>query len=262
MPHTSPVRLDDVVQYLDGELRNADIPDYEGALNGLQLTNCGELTRVAAAVDFSLATIDGAIAAGADLLIVHHGMFWSGTRRLIGSAYERMRRPIAGNLAVYSSHIPLDAHPTMGNNVLLAAALGLEPTGPFARYKTLDIGVHGVSDMPTQELVDRARAFADAHGGAIRTTPVAPARRTRRWGMCSGAGANSETLREASALGLDTLIVGEGTHHTAIDAVERDIVVIYAGHYATETLGVQALARALEHRFALPWTFVPVPTGL
>ena len=96
----------------------------------------------------------------------------------------------------------------------------------------------------------------------MRHTPVAAERRTRRWGLCTGAGASSDTLREAAERGIDTLVVGEGPHHTAVDAMERDIAVIYAGHYATETLGVQAVARHLERTYGLPWTFVHAPTGL
>jgi putative NIF3 family GTP cyclohydrolase 1 type 2 len=96
----------------------------------------------------------------------------------------------------------------------------------------------------------------------VRHTPFAPGRRTRRWGICSGAGASSDTLREASERGLDTIVVGEGPHHTAVEAPERDLVVIYAGHYATETLGVQAAARLVEQAFGVPWTFVGEPTGL
>jgi putative NIF3 family GTP cyclohydrolase 1 type 2 len=117
--------------------------------------------------------------------------------------------------------------------------------------------------VPTAELAARAAAFAERWGGSVRHTPIAPTGRvTRRWGICTGAGASSDTLREAEERGLDTLIVGEGPHHTAVEAAERDVVVIYAGHYATETLGVRALGAWLEARFGLPWSFVGEPTGL
>jgi putative NIF3 family GTP cyclohydrolase 1 type 2 len=87
-------------------------------------------------------------------------------------------------------------------------------------------------------------------------------RRTRSWAICSGAGAGKETIREATDLGVDTLITGEGPHWSAVDAEERGIVIIYAGHYATETLGVRALAEYAAEHFALSWTWVPAPTGL
>lgn len=258
----APVALETVVAHLDAVLRTSEVPDYGGALNGLQVANSGRVTRVAAAVDFSRSAIEGAIAAGASLLLVHHGMFWNGAQPLVGPAYERLRLLLASDLAVYGSHIPLDLHPTLGNNVLLARELGLTPDGSFARYKHLEIGVSGTSELETATLAARAATFAARYGHTAVHTPIAPGRRTRRWGMCSGAGASIDTLREATERGLDTLIVGEGPHHTAVEAVERGIAVIYAGHYATETLGVQALGEELERTFGLPWSFVGEGTGL
>jgi dinuclear metal center YbgI/SA1388 family protein len=254
--------LHDVVAALDEELRTRDVPDYGGAVNGLQLANQGRVERVAVAVDFSRAAIAGAVAEGASLLVVHHGMFWPGVQPIVGPAYERLRLLLEHDVAVYASHLPLDAHPTLGNNVRLAAELGLVPNGGFARYKTIDVGVTGEADVDTAALVDRARVFASAWDGEVRTTPIAPGRRTRRWAICTGAGASSDTLREASERGIDTLVVGEGPHHTAVEAVERDVVVVYAGHYATETLGVRAIGAWLEARFETGWAFVGEPTGL
>jgi dinuclear metal center YbgI/SA1388 family protein len=260
---TATVPLDDVVRLLDEELRVREVPDYPGALNGLQLANRAGVRRVAAAVDFSRAAIEGAAAAGASLLVVHHGMFWSGAQPFTGLAYERLRLLLEHDVAVYGAHIPLDLHATLGNNVLLAAELGLVPNGGFARWKgNVEIGVSGDADVETAELVARAGAFAARWGGSERHTPFPPGRRTRRWGICSGAGASSDTLREATERGLDTLVVGEGPHHTAVEAPERGLVVVYAGHYATETLGVQAAARRLSEVFGLPWSFVGDPTGL
>ena len=259
---TRGAALEEVVALLDGALRTAEVPDYGPALNGLQVANAGRVTRVAAAVDFSRAAVEGAAAAGADLLVVHHGMFWSGAQPLVGAAYERVRLLLAHGIAVYGSHLPLDVHPTLGNNARLAALLELVPSGGFARFKTLDVGLSGEADVETAALAARAAAFAARHGHAAVHTPIAPGRRTRRWGLCTGAGASTETLREATERGLDTLVVGEGPHHTAVEAAERGVVVIYAGHYATETLGVQALGALLEERFGLPWSFVGEPTGL
>lgn len=251
-----------IVDYLDEILETATTPDYPNALNGLQLDNSGTTHRIAAAVDASSRTMRGAMDAGANLLIVHHGLFWGGLRPLRGPQYHRLRDAIAGDLAVYSSHLPLDRHPLFGNNTLLAAELGLEPAGEFARFGAIAIGVRGTADIATAELAGRAGEIARAHGGSARSTHTAPGRRTRAWGLCTGAGASSETLREAHGLGLDTLIVGEGPHHTAVEADELGIVVIYAGHYATETPGVRALASHVSDRFGLPWTFIDAPTGL
>lgn len=256
------MQLAQVVRYLDDLLDTTAVPDYPGALNGLQLANSGGVGRIAAAVDFSTRTVEGAIAEHADLLLVHHGMFWGGAQHIVGTTYDRLRALIADDVAVYASHLPLDRHPLVGNNALLATELGLEPAGEFASYKGIAIGVRGESDVETAALVSRAEWFAKGEGGSVRATPVAPGRATRRWAICTGAGASTESLREAQELGIDTLIVGEGPHHTAVAADELGIVVIYAGHYATETLGVRALAAHLADRFGVTWTFVQAPTGL
>jgi dinuclear metal center YbgI/SA1388 family protein len=258
----STIELAALAAHLDALLKHADTPDYSAALNGLQLANRSPVRKVAAAVDFSRRTVEGAIAAGANLLLVHHGMFWNGARPLVGAAYERLRLLLEHDVAVYASHLPLDRHPDFGNNPLMARALGLEPSAEFARYKTIAVGVRGEADVETQALVERARAFARAEGGDVVATPAAPGRRTRRWGLCTGSGASPETLAEAAALGLDTLIVGEGPHYTAVAADDEGLAVIYAGHYATETLGVRALAGYVERTFGVPWEFVAAPTGL
>jgi dinuclear metal center YbgI/SA1388 family protein len=248
--------------HLDTLLRTAEIPDYTGALNGIQVDHAGPVTHCAVAVDASRQTIAGAAAAGANLLIVHHGLYWGGVQPLRGRFYERVRLLLEHDIAVYASHLPLDLHPTLGNNPLLARALGLEPTGAFARFQTVSVGVMGEADVATTTLADRARTVAEREGGHLVTIGVAAGRRTRRWAICTGAGASTETLREAADADVDTLIVGEGPHHTGVEAQEFGIAVLYAGHYATETFGIRALGAELERAFAVPWTFVPAPTGL
>jgi dinuclear metal center YbgI/SA1388 family protein len=251
-----------IAAYLDDYLRTREIPDYAGALNGLQLANRASIHRAAAAVDFSRRTIEGAIREDANLLLVHHGMFWAGAQRIVGPPYDRLRLLIEHDIAVYSSHLPLDAHPECGNNVLLARALGLEPSGTFARYQTVAIGVQGRADVATDELIARAERFARERGGQVVAAGGGAERRTRRWAICTGAGASSETIREALDASVDTLIVGEGPHHTAVEARDAELTVIYAGHYATETLGVSALARHVGERYDVPWVFIDEPTGL
>lgn len=259
---TAGVPLADIATHLDATLRTADIPDYPGALNGVQVEHAGPVRRVAVAVDASLQTIQGAIDADANMLIVHHGLFWAGAQPLRGRVYDRFRRLLTHDVAVYSSHLPLDLHPTLGNNTLFARALGLDPLQGFARFQSIAVGVMGNSDVDTATLVTRAGEIARAEGGEIVTVGTTPGRRTRRWAICTGAGASSDTLREAAAAGVDTLIVGEGPHHTGVEASELGIAVLYAGHYATETFGVRALGAELERQFALPWTFIAAPTGL
>jgi dinuclear metal center YbgI/SA1388 family protein len=254
---------EEIAAHLDALLGTASTPDYPNAVNGLQVDNRGSIiTRIAAAVDASSLTIDATASAGADLLIVHHGLFWSGVQPVRGPAYARYRTLFDSDIAVYAAHLPLDRHPTLGNNVLLARALGLEPTGEFARFESITIGVQGRTEQPTATLVQAADTFARQWGGTARASAIEPARVTRRWAICTGAGADAGTLREAAALDIDTLIVGEGPHWTAVQAPEQDLVIIYAGHYATETLGVRALADAASTAFGIPWTFIDAPTGL
>ncbi|HEX6251039.1 MAG TPA: Nif3-like dinuclear metal center hexameric protein [Gemmatimonadaceae bacterium] len=258
----SAAQLNEVVAYLDTLLEVATTPDYPQAVNGLQLSNPGQITSIAAAVDFSSAAVEGAIAAKADLLIVHHGMFWGGLEPLTGHRYQRLNRLLTSGVAVYAAHLPLDRHAQLGNAVLLAGELGLQPSGEFARFKTIFAGVRGTADIPTTRLFERAQRFAASHGGAARMSPVADGHHTRSWAICTGSGASAETLVEAAELGVDTLIVGEGPHWTAVAAAESGTAIIYAGHYATETLGVRALAAHVAQKFALSFTFLPLPTGL
>jgi dinuclear metal center YbgI/SA1388 family protein len=252
----------DIARHLDVTLRVDEIPDFAGALNGIQVETDTPITRIAAAVDARERTIRATADAGANLLLVHHGLFWNGVQPLRGAFLRRVRLLLEHGIAVYSAHLPLDMHPDLGNNSLLARELDLVPSAGFARYKTVDIGVAGDSDIPTSDLVARASRFARTHGHEVRTAGAVNGKVTRRWAICTGAGAGQDTLREAIAAGLDTLIVGEGPHWTAIDAEEADLTIIYAGHYATETLGVRALAAHAGEAFGLPWLFLDAPTGL
>ncbi len=252
----------ELAQMANELLRCRETPDYPPALNGLQVDNQAPVTRIAAAVDCSLRTIRGAIDAGANLLVVHHGLFWGGLQPLTGAHLERVRLLLDHDVALYSAHLPLDAHETFGNSVLLARELGLAPAGGFARYQTVFCGVQGTADLPTAELAAACDAFAGRHGGRAIASAMESGRRTRRWAVVTGAGINADTMREAVECGLDTIITGEGPHWSAVDAEEKGLAIVYAGHYATETLGVRALAEWLAARAGVPWTFVAAPTGL
>lgn len=251
-----------IANYLDELLSTSNVEDYDGAVNGLQFTNDIPITEICAAVDFSLRAIQNCIERKANLLIVHHGMFWNGSSPFTGSNYRRIKLLIENHVAVYSSHLPLDLHPEVGNNVLLARALGLRPVRGFAHAKGVAIGVAGDADIPTSDLVERVMEFSEQYGGSVVATSMKKDRQTRKWGMCTGAGAGSETLAEVREQGIDTLIVGEGPHWTAVAAEDDDISIIYAGHYATEALGVQAIAERASKKFNLPWSFIQAPTGL
>jgi dinuclear metal center YbgI/SA1388 family protein len=260
--HLRMTSLTSIVHELDSLLGTHGFPDYKEALNGLQLETRDDIVKVAAAVDLRERTINGAREHGANLLLVHHGLFWGGLQPLRGSRFRRLHTLLASGIAVYSSHLPLDAHAEIGNNVLLARELGLTPSAPFARFATIDIGIRGESSVATAELIARADAVARRWGGVARSSPAEPHRKTQRWAICTGGGASAETLHEAAEYEVDTLIVGEGPHWTAIEADELGVVIIYAGHYATETFGVRALADYVGRTFDLPTVFIDIPTGL
>ncbi len=256
------IQANELARRLDLLLGVEQHPDYPGALNGLQVDHRGPVLKVAAAVDVSLRVIEGAARSGANFLIVHHGLFWGGTQRIVGFHFRRLQALFAADIALYSAHLPLDSHPEHGNNTLLARELGLVPTRPFAEYQGVAVGVAGDADLPTAALVDLLDGFSRRHASQVRCTAFDEGHRTRRWAICTGAGASSETLREAEAGGIDTLIVGEGPHHTGVEAPERGVIVMYAGHYATETLGVASVARRIAEETGLSWDFVSAPTGL
>lgn len=257
------VPLGDIVAYLDAYLRIAEVQDDANALNGLQLENGGRVARIVAAVDGSQQTIERAAgAAGPVLLLVHHGLFWDGNRPVTGRRYRRLRPALGADLAIYSAHIPLDLHPDVGNNSVLATRLGLTDRTWWGNYKGAAIGVSGnlPADVTSREaLTRRLAACLRIPPTAVRVIPGGP-ERPRRVGIITGGAGSS--IGQAIAAGCDTFITGEGAAHTYFDAIEGGINVLYAGHYATETVGVMALAEHLGARFGLPWEFQDHPTGL
>jgi dinuclear metal center YbgI/SA1388 family protein len=248
--------LQEIVAYLDEELRIREIPDYSGAVNGLQLENGGTVTKVAAAVDASLAVVEAAVAAGADLLLVHHGMFWQGTQPLTGAFYRKIKAAMDGGLAIYSAHLPLDVHPVLGNNALLMRKLGFEPSGTFMDYKGIKTGLTAEVAISREELVKKV---GEAVGGLVHLSPGGP-EDLRKIGVVTG-GAGSEVAICARE-GIDTFITGEGPHWSYPLAEELGVNLLYAGHYATETFGVKALGERLGRVFGLVTTFIDRPTGL
>lgn len=250
------VQLTELVLYLNDYLRVTAVPDAPHALNGLQVSNAGAVSRVAAAVDLCEATVRLAAEQGADFLLVHHGLFWGGLGPLTERRYRRVAGLVKHNIALYSAHLPLDLHPDVGNNAVLARQLGVTLRGAFGEEYGVPIGVWGEVDELRTVLGQRLTSLL---GGAPRLLPFGP-ERARRVGIVTGAAGS--LIGQAAAAGLDTYITGEGPHHTFFDAEELGLNVFYAGHYATETVGVKALAEHLRTRFDLPWTFLDHPTGL
>ena len=245
-----------IVQHCDRILRTNEIGDYPGAANGLQVENQGSVSRIAATVDASLATIKLAIRAKADLLIVHHGLFWSPSHPWTGKKYELLRLLVENNLAVYSSHLPLDAHPKLGNNAQLCAALGLKNPRPFFLSHGSPIGFKARQKMSRPELATRLHRALGAKPLLI------PGGKDHCENIGIVTGGAGDGLKQAAAEGVDTFITGEGQHWTYTLAEELGINTLYGGHYATETFGVKALTAALSQKFHVPWTFLNHPTGL
>ena len=266
------VALADVVGYLDSYLRIRDVPDEANAVNGLEVENAGRIGYVVAAVDASQAALDEVVRgwtaartsgddtrAAPPLVIVHHGLFWDGNGPVTGRRYRRLRTLFEHDIALYAAHIPLDVHPEVGNNVVLARRLGVGVDGWLGPYKGVPLGVHGpvsAGPVPREAFVERLDVLLDTRSLLVPGGPET----IERVAIITGAG--SRALQEAKELGCDTFVTGEGPHHTFHDAMELGINLIYAGHYATEQVGVQALAEHLGLTFQVPWEFHWHPTGL
>jgi dinuclear metal center YbgI/SA1388 family protein len=249
-------RLVEIVRYCDRLLRTSEVNDYEGALNGLQVENSGTVTRIAAAVDATPRTVQLAVEAHARLLVVHHGLFWSPRQPWTGTNRDLMRTLVRGDLAVYSSHLPLDAHPVFGNSVRLCKALGFRNLRPFFMEKGQFLGFRVQTAIERDDLQHRLANVLHTDPLAIPGGP----KRCRAVGVVTG-GAGAE-VKKAAEEGVDTFITGEGPHWTYALAEELGVNLFYGGHYATETFGVKALAQHLSERFKVPWEFLDYPTGL
>jgi dinuclear metal center YbgI/SA1388 family protein len=246
----------ELVHYLDEYLRIAEIPD--DSKNGLQVEGRAEVHRVALAVDACLAAFVQAREAGADFLIVHHGLFWGNYHPLAGVHLRRIRALLEPEVTLYAAHLPLDAHPEVGNNAVLARLLDLQDTAPFGEYQGVGIGLQGRLPQPTsaEDLSRQVQARLDAPVVLQAYGPPL----VRRMGVISGGGA--DLVRQAAAAGLDLYLTGERSHTFAHDAEEAGIHVLFAGHYVTETTGIKALGQHLAERFGLETVFLDLPTGL
>jgi dinuclear metal center YbgI/SA1388 family protein len=250
------MKIEAVAAFLDDLLRTSEVHDYPNALNGLQVERLGSVQRVALAVDVSQSSIDEAVSRESDLLIVHHGLFWDGLRPATGRRYHRLRAMITADLGLYSSHLPLDLHPEVGNNAVLARRLGVEIDGAFGEYRGRAIGMTGHLEIRREALAARLDALL---GGRVRLIAGGP-ERIRRVGILTGGGAGQ--VEAARAAGVDALITGEGAHHNYFDAIEGGINLYLGGHYATEVWGLRALAEVLTAQLGLDCTFLDHPTGL
>jgi dinuclear metal center YbgI/SA1388 family protein len=247
--------LQQLVEYCDKRTRRSSFKDYPGAVNGLQVANDGRVTRIGAAVDAGLVPFERAMERGVDFLIVHHGLFWGGVQPLTGPVYGRFAALVRGNCAVYSSHLPLDAHEEIGNNVVLARQLGLKPRRQFLPHENELIGWIAPNKFKRSQLVARLEELyprvVSIECGAAVPKLVA---------FCSGSG--NGAVPHLLAAGVDTLITGELREEWFNYAQEHRLNLLCCGHYATETHGVKALAAELAKKFRLPWEFIETENPL
>jgi len=249
--------LSTIIRYLDDLLTPQAFTD--SAYNGLQVEGSATVSKVAVAVDCGASIIEQALAAQADLLIVHHGLLWGHEQPLVGGFGAKIRRLLGAGCSVYGSHLPLDAHAEVGNNVLLAQHFGLTVDGTFALVDGKPIGVRGYTPTPQslEDYVNKARTLVGF--GPHLSLPFGSSQ-ISRVGIVSGSG--SSAIAEAAALGLDLLISGEPKQAAYHGCKELHLNALFAGHYATETVGVRALGDLLHSKFGVPTVFIDEPTGI
>ena len=245
-----------IVRCLDKYLRIREIEDWPNALNGLQIENSDRVTKIGAAVDVSTRVLMEGAKRDVDLLLLHHGLLWSGLQPVTGALYRQLKLALENDIALYSAHLPLDIHPKVGNNAQLATTIGLRSTAPFFKEKGQFIGLKARASLPREKLIRKLRR---ALAGPVKSFNFGP-KKTHAIGIITG-GAGSEIHRIAGEK-IDTFITGEAPHWAAVAAEELGINLLLGGHYATETFGVKALAAHLSKRFKISWTFIDCPTGL
>jgi dinuclear metal center YbgI/SA1388 family protein len=249
--------LTDVISYLDDLLEAPDFPDY--GPNGLQVPGAKDVTIVATGVSAHLDLFRRSAEAGAQLVIAHHGLFWDFHPRALSPAMkERLSVLFENDIALAGYHLPLDAHPEVGNNALICAALGLERAEAFGQHRGRSVGFVGRSadGIPFDELRRRCARVFDQEPFTWDSGPDV----VRSVGIVSGAAASS--FGEAIAMGLDAFLTGEPAEHVMADALESRTHFIAAGHYATETLGVRRLGELLADEFGVEQRFIAAPNPI
>lgn len=253
------MQLKDLVERLDDRLDIESYRDLDPSVNGLQVGDAtASIKHVVGAVDAATESIERAAALDADLLIVHHGLLWGESHPLTGHHYERLRLLIDHDIALYGAHLPLDGHQSLGNAAIIANELDLVDSVPFPD-DDLPIGVVGTtaSHPSSGALEEQIAAIVDIDPDAINTLGPDPGT-IERLAIVTGRGTGF--LDAAASAGVDALLTGEGKHETYHEAADLGLRVILAGHYATETTGVQAVLEVLED-WELETSFVDIPTG-
>jgi dinuclear metal center YbgI/SA1388 family protein len=250
----------ELVAYLNEYLRIEEIRDY--GPQGLQVEGRNEVNLIVGMVDAQLPCVMEAVERNADMLLVHHGIFWGPSQPLRDALGTLVRTIITADLNLYAAHLALDAHPEVGNNAELARRLGLEIVEQWGMVNGVDLGVmavvpHGdLNGVKLEFLVDRFEQMI----GPVKLVQANGPRNIKRVGIMSGSGAKH--IQEAKDIGCDLYITGETSHANFYDSLNAGINVIYGGHYTTETVGVQALGNHLQERFGAEFEFVDLPTGI
>ncbi|MDQ8195391.1 Nif3-like dinuclear metal center hexameric protein [Coraliomargarita sp. SDUM461004] len=250
-------KLQDIVAFCDQRTRQSEIKDFDGAYNGLQIENNGIVKKVGAAVDAGQLPFESAIAADIDFLICHHGLYWTAPIPLTGSNARKVKTAFDGNLAIYGAHLPLDCHPEIGNNALLAKELGLKKIDTFLNYEGNDMATVALGPMGGRpEISKKLQALFPQTYHAIEYGSEKP----KRIGILTGSGQSA--VPHMLANGIDTLITGELRQHHFNMAQELGLNLYPCGHYATEVFGVKALAAEVAFKFRLEWQFIEQPCRL
>ena len=224
--------------------------------NGIQVENSGrEITKIAFATDACEKTISQALSIGADMLFVHHGLFWASPQTVTGIFYNRIRLLMDGDMALFACHLPLDAHPTLGNNGVLSLKLNLQNRQPFCEYAGDYIGFQG-------DLVDGETAEGLCKKLELEPLGILPFGKKIPQKACIVSGGATRELEEAIAVGADIYITGALDHQMYHSAAENGITVLSLGHYASETWGVRAVMEQVRKDLNLDVEFIHVPTGL
>jgi len=246
----------ELVAYLDQYLNIGGIEDY--GPQGLQIEGRPQVNKIVGLVDAQMPCVEAALQAGADMMLVHHGIFWGPTKPLRGQFGQLVQAYFSAELNLYAAHLALDAHQEVGNNAELARRLGLTTVDWWAEVRGVPLAVLAIEQegMKLDYLVDRyeqlvgPEILVQAHGPRI----------VHRVGIMSGGGARY--IEQAARLGCDAYITGETDHASYYEALNHSMNVIYGGHYYTETVGVQALGEHLQDKFGLEFEFVDLPTGM
>lgn len=247
----------ELIAYLDSYLNIAEIEDF--GPKGLQVEADNEdIERVALSVDAGPAVIEAAAAWRADMLLVHHGILWGTVENIAGPLGRRVRLLLKNNINLYSAHLVLDAHPEVGNNAVLAQMFGVTVESWWCPVKGTSLGVYGTAPTGTT-LADFVGLVEERLGTEARVLAHGPDQ-VERVAILSGFGADQAAA--ASAQGADTFLTGETSHAHYWSASDHNLNIIYAGHYATETVGVQALGRHLTEKFGLESKFLDYPTAM